>query len=142
MKIKTLDPDGCKALRAALLPALTALGTDLGISFEIGTMRYDPSGLNVGFRLEACKTQNGVPVNKQALDFLRSGVMNGFAEDDLGREFDSPKMPKGGPFIIIGWSNNAARKLIVKAKRGAQYRFDHRAVLEMLGRDPQGRRGD
>lgn len=128
-KIKGFNSSTLDLVRDEMNAAFARIEDELGISLEIGTMRYDRAGQ--GFRCQvegALVGENGEVLDKQARDFGDYAPTYGIPADALFQTFQH----QGRTFKIVGWKPRATKRPIVCTSGTQSFSFPVSLVSRLL----------
>ncbi len=130
--LTNIDANACRVLRNSMETALAAVKAEHGVEVKVGKATYDQGGGFVNFKVEMAVVRNGNVENKEAVAFKQFASMEGFAQDDLGKEIRiGSKL-----FTIHGYNSRASKKPILIKEVGTNKIFitDVPSTLRALGK--------
>lgn len=134
--ITKFDKKNLTTLRPELEKRLKAIEAELGITFKLGSCKFND--ISATFALEClAMTETGETVDKRAEDFKRLAVMYGLEPSDLGKTITLTTRKGTEVFTIVGLeSRPRVSKPVVIQKAGSDetYRIDVETALRKLGR--------
>jgi hypothetical protein len=130
--ITNIDANACRVLRASMETALAAVKAEHGVEVKVGKATYDQGGGFVTFKVEMAVVRGGNVETKEAVSFKQFASMEGFAQDDLGKEIRL----NGKRFTIHGYNSRATKKPVLIKEVGTNKIFitDVPSTLRALGK--------
>ena len=131
MAYTEIDRPALREIRAALEEKLSALGSELGIDFSIGSARFSPSNATIKLEL-ALINEDGSIETREAKDFKDYCFRYGMTPDDLGKEVT---MPGGKRFTIIGCKPRSHKyPIILQRADGKRWKYGAALVRQALAK--------
>lgn len=129
-----MDTKVLKVLREQMEKALRQIDAP-GFVFTVGRCTYGED--NATFKVEvARKRSDGLVINRDASDFLRSAKWFGFTSDDLGKEFQA----NGKTYKLVGLASRKSKRPVLAADlSGQKFCFQVEGVLRAMGRHEQAK---
>jgi len=131
MNIKELTHPTVKQLRQKIQESLDSIGKEIGISFDLGSMRFRPNSGTV--KLSFTLSKDGIPINKLEQDFKDYFLKHGIPLEYLGKPF---KTFSGNQMTLIGYRPRATKLPFVgRNSQGTEYIFGRDQIINGFKRN-------
>jgi hypothetical protein len=120
-------------IRREMDEALAKIGARHGVSFNLGSMRYDGDGSRFTVKTECLRrSEDGTVETKEAKDFTRLAHLYGLKPEHLG-----VTVTMGGEHYRISGLSTRSRKypiLAMRLKDGKTYKFTEPSIVSAVQR--------
>ena len=126
--MEAFDRANLTSLQTDVEGALAKVGKRLGVSFEIGNIRFSETQATIS--IEAATIRNGKSLCKMESDFLRNADLYDMKESDLNREF-----ALGGKQWRVAGCRPRAKKfpiICTNIANGKNYKFSAQRIADAL----------